>query len=91
MKNYDGKPIKHHDSNSNDLHYGDKVAYAVSGGSSSPFVSIGKIIGETEQKVTIQDTAKKGESNHNVYPCSIILIEAAKANVNSGYSFVNTK
>ena len=91
MENYDGKPIKHHDSNNNDLHYGDKVAYAVSGGSSSPFVSIGKVIGETEQKVTIQDTAKKDEQNHNVYPCSVILIEAAKTNVKSGFSFVNAK
>ena len=91
MENYDGKPIKHRDSNNNDLHYGDKVAYAVSGGSSSPFVSIGKVIGETEQKVTIQDTAKKDEQNHNVYPCSVILIEAAKTNVKSGFSFVNAK
>ena len=85
MENYDGKPIKHHDSNDNALHYGDKVAYAISGGSSSPFVSLGKIVGETEQKITVEDVAKKDEPNHNVSPYSVILVEAAKTNVNSGF------
>ena len=85
MENYDGKPIKHHDSNDNTLHYGDKVAYAVSGGSSSPFISLGKIVGETEQKITVEDVAKKDEPNHNVSPYSVILVEAAKTNVNSGF------
>ena len=85
MENYDGKPIKHHDSNDNALHYGDKVAYAVSGGSNSPFVSLGKIVGETEQKIKIEDVAKKDEPNHNVSPYSVILVEAAKTNVNSGF------
>ena len=85
MENYDGKPIKHHDSNENALHYGDKVAYAISGGSSSPFISLGKIVGETEQKITVEDVAKKDEPNHNVSPYSVILVEVAKTNVNSGF------
>ena len=91
LENHDGKPIKHHDSAGKELHYGDKIAYAVARDSSSPFVSIGKIVGETEQKITVEDISGKNDwrtkEKRNVTPYSTFLLEEAKLNVNSGFVF----
>jgi len=90
MSNHDGKPISFTDKREKQLHYGDTVAYAVSGGSGSPFISLGKITGETKTRVNVDDLYTKGRK-HSVLSCCLILIEEAKVNVNSGYSFVKTQ
>lgn len=91
MKNHDGKPINLKDKTGADLHYGDKVAFANSRGSGSPFISIGKITGETKQRIIVEDIMVDNDKmsaedkKHSVRPWSLILLEAAKANVNSGF------
>jgi len=94
IENHDGKPISFTDKKGKQLHYGDRVAYAVSGGSSAPFISFGVIKGESKTKVSIVDEEKnnKGEDiKHSVYPTSVLLVKEAEFNESSGLSFVKTK
>lgn len=90
IANYDGKPISFNDKKGKQLHYGDIVAYAVSGGSSYPYLSFGKITGESKTRVTVEDTQNK-EEKHSVLNTCILLVKEAEVNVNSGYSFVKKK
>ena len=87
IENHDGKPISFSDKLGKPLHYGDTVAYAVSGGSSYPYLSFGKITGETKTRVNVEDIQVKDEK-HCVASCCLLLIKEAEVNVNSGYSFV---
>ena len=94
IENHDGKPISFTDKKGKQLHYGDKVAYAVSGGSSAPFISFGIVKGDSKTKVSILDEEKGHngkEINHSVYPTSVLLVKESEFNTNSGYSFVKTK
>jgi hypothetical protein len=90
IKNHDGKPISFNDKRGRQLHYGDIVAYAVSGGSGSPYISMGKVTGESKTKIGITDLYQS-EEKHSVYNCSVILIKEAEFNTSSGYSFVKSK
>lgn len=98
LENYDGKPISHTDKQGKQLHYGDRVAYAVSGGSSYPRISFGIVNGESKERVSIVDetpiTMRDGktiEDKHSVSPRCILLIKEAEFNEKSGYSFVKSK
>lgn len=94
LENHDGKPISHSDKKGKQLHYGDRVAYAVSGGSSYPRISFGVVKGESKERVSIVDEEKDrngNEEKHSVSPRCILLIEEAKYNTNSGYAFVKSK
>jgi len=95
IENHDGKPISFTDKLGKQLHYGDKIAYAISGGSSAPFISFGVVKGESKTKVSVVDEVKKDyEGNfekHSVVPTSILLIKEAEFNTTSGYSFVKAK
>lgn len=98
LENHDGKPISHTDKQGKQLHYGDRVAYAVSGGSSYPHISFGIVNGESKERVSIVDetpiTMRDGktiEEKHSVSPRCILLIKEAEFNEKSGYSFVKSK
>jgi hypothetical protein len=94
IENHDGKPISFTDKKGKQLHYGDRVAYAVSGGSSAPYISFGIVKGESKTKVSILDEDKGHDGKdvkHSVYPTSVLLVKEAEFNTNSGYSFVKTK
>jgi hypothetical protein len=95
IENHDGKPISFSDKNGKQLHYGDRVAYAVSMGSSAPFISFGIVKGESKTRVSIVDETEKDHDGnlekHSVLPGSILLIKEAEFNTNSGYSFVKAK
>jgi len=94
IENHDGKPISFTDKKGKQLHYGDKVAYAVSGGSSAPYISFGIVKGESKTKVSIIDEDKGHdgkEIKHSVYPTSVLLVKEAEFNTTSGYSFVKAK
>jgi hypothetical protein len=98
LENHDGKPISHTDKQGKQLHYGDRVAYAVSGGSSYPYISFGIVNGESKERVSIVDeipiTMRNGETvehKHSVSPRCILLIKEAEFNEKSGYSFVKSK
>ena len=98
LENHDGKPISHTDKQGKQLHYGDRVAYAVSGGSSYPHISFGIVNGESKERVSIVDeipiTMRDGktiEEKHSVSPRCILLIKEAEFNKKSGYSFVKSK
>ena len=98
LENHDGKPISHTDKQGKQLHYGDRVAYAVSGGSSYPHISFGIVNGESKERVSIVDetpiTMRDGktiEDKHSVSPRCILLIKEAEFNEKSGYSFVKSK
>ena len=87
LQNHDGKPISFNDKRGKQLHYGDIVAYAVSCGSGSPYISMGKVSGESKTKVSLTDLYCS-EEKHSVCSGSIILIKEAKFDTKSGYSFV---
>lgn len=90
IENHDGKPISFTDKKGKQLHYGDRVAYAVSGG----YISFGIVKGESKTKVSILDEDKGHDGKdvkHSVYPTSVLLVKEAEFNTNSGYSFVKTK
>ena len=98
LENHDGKPISHTDKQGKQLHYGDRVAYAVSGGSSYPHISFGIVNGESKERVSIVDetpiTMRDGktiEEKHSVSPRCILLIKEAEFNEKSNYSFVKSK
>lgn len=95
IENHDGKPISFSDKNGKQLHYGDRVAYAVSMGSSAPFISFGIVKGESKTRVSIVDETEKDHDGnlekHSVLPGSILLIKEAEFNTTSGYSFVKAK
>ena len=94
IENHDGKPISFCDKKGKQLHYGDKVAYAVSRGNSAPFISFGIIKSESKTRITVIDEEKdffNKEIKHLVSPGCLLLIEEAKVNSSSGYSFIKTK
>ena len=98
LENHDGKPISHTDKRGKQLHYGDRVAYAVSGGSSYPHISFGIVNGESKERVSIVDetpiTMRDGktiEEKHSVSPRCILLVKEAEFNEKSGYSFIKGK
>ncbi len=94
IENHDGKPISFCDKKGKQLHYGDKVAYAVSCGSSAPFISFGIIKSESKTRITVIDEEKdfsNKEIKHLVSPGCLLLVEEAKVNSSSGYSFKKTK
>jgi hypothetical protein len=87
LQNHNGKPISFNDKRGKQLHYGDIVAYAVSCGSCSPYISMGKVSGESKTKISLTDLYCS-EEKHSVCSGSVILIKEAEYDTKSGYSFV---
>ena len=89
IENHDGKPISFNDKRGKQLHYGDVVAYAVSRGSGSPYISMGKISGESKTKVSLTDLYSP-EEKHSVYNTCVIIVKEAEFNTKSGFVFVKS-
>lgn len=88
IENHDGKPIAHKDNLGNDLHYGDTVAYIRRVGyNGHAQLSRGVVVGESKTTITVLDSAN---GKHSVTSQSVLLIELAEVNKNSGFIFTKS-